>query len=168
MNETGARFLSFKRLTTDGRFSLGDEVVTVIPTPGHSLDSVCFHANGFLVTGDTLFNATVGNCFTGDLDGFFYSIQSLLFYPDDTWIYAGHDYVAESVAVARRLEPDNPDLDAYFKAHDPAFVRSTLGWEKRVNPYLRFNAPSFAARFAQMGLARATELDRWRAVMSLE
>lgn len=30
-------------------------------------------------------------------------------------IYAGHDYVKTSVAVARQFEPDNPNLDIYLK-----------------------------------------------------
>ena len=78
------------------------EGIRVVHTPGHTKDSICFHADNILITGDTLFNGTVGNCFSGDLDGFLKSLTFLLSFPDETLIYAGHDYVSESMNFAKK------------------------------------------------------------------
>jgi hydroxyacylglutathione hydrolase len=92
----------------------------------------------------------------------------LLAFPDDTLIYAGHDYVKASMAVARRFDPGNPDIDAYLAAHDPYHVVSTLGRERRVNPYLRFDDPALVALMARHGMPTGTRYERWLGVMALE
>ena len=61
-------------LLSDGDvIPLGDEVLRVIATPGHSGGSVCFYAekDRLLVTGDTLFSDTVGRT---DLYGGSYAV----------------------------------------------------------------------------------------------
>ena len=168
VRETGAHLLRFSNLDVEDQVPVGELAVRVIPTPGHSGDDVCFAAEDWLVTGDTLFNGTVGNCFSGDMSAFYHSIQRLMRFPDDTRIYAGHDYVLESMAAARRLEPGNADIDAYLAAHDPRHVVSTLGAERRVNPYLRFDAPPMIALLQRRGLPTGSAYDRWLGVMSLE
>ena len=62
--------------------------------------------------------------------------------PDETIIYAGHDYVKDSLAFAGHLEPDNKDIDNFRKSYDSGYVCSTMADERRINPYLRFNEES--------------------------
>lgn len=168
IRETGARLLDCCGKGADGDIDLGRMRVRVITTPGHTDDSVCFAAEDWLVTGDTLFNGTVGNCFSGDLEAFYQSVLKLLAFPDHTLIYGGHDYVRESMAAARRLEPKNPDIDPYLAAYDPYHVVSALSAERRVNPYLRFDAEPLIALMSGRGLPVDTRYDRWLGVMSLE
>src|SRR5512145_1706894 len=78
LKKTKAGYLDCATLADNETILIDGEPVVVYRTPGHSLDSVCFHAGGDLITGDTLFNGTVGNCFTGDLKGFFHSIKHLM------------------------------------------------------------------------------------------
>jgi hydroxyacylglutathione hydrolase len=146
---------------------LEKEPIEVISTPGHTLDSVTFHASGRIITGDTLFNGTVGNCFSGDLAAFLASVKKLMALPENTVVYAGHDYVEYAMAFARIIEPDNPEIESYLKARDPNHVRSTLGQEMRVNPYLRFNDPQMIRILEKRGLPVATENERWNAIMSV-
>jgi len=147
----------------------GGETLLIHRTPGHTEDSVCFQAGSVLLTGDTLFNGTVGNCFSGDLLGFLGSIRRLMVFPDETMILAGHDYVRDSMLFARRLEPSNlPALEAYWRTYDPAFVCSSLREERGMNPYLRFNDPGIVAVLKDRGLPRATEEERWLSLMSIE
>lgn len=127
----------------------GGQSLEVMLTPGHTTDSVCFKGEGLVVTGDTLFNGTVGNCFSGDLKGFYRSLKQLLALPETTLVYAGHDYVKESLTYARIIEPDNSQLEAYGAKYDPHHVVSSLGDELTVNPYLRFNAPSMIRRLEE-------------------
>lgn len=164
----GAVHLDHRRFTDGHTIDLNGETTTVRLTPGHTMDSVVFAADGFLVTGDTLFNGTVGNCFSGDLKAFYRSILLLMGYPGSTRIYAGHDYVSASLAFARHLTPDNRAIDVYAARYDKNHVTSTLDDERAVNPYLRFNDPAFIHLLESQGLPTDTEYQRWEGVMSLE
>jgi glyoxylase-like metal-dependent hydrolase (beta-lactamase superfamily II) len=95
---------------------IGGQRIQFIHTPGHTPGSQCFLVNGNLVSGDTLF---IGGCGRVDLPG---SDPKLMYdslanklkaLPDDTVLYPGHNYSPTST--------------------------STIGEEKRTNPYLRFS-----------------------------
>ena len=167
IEQTGAPFLDFDRLMTDGAVDLEGRRIQVMHTPGHTMDSVCFHFDDILVSGDTLFNGKVGRCFTGDHVGFFQSIKRIRELPGETKVYAGHDYVMEYLEFTRQLEPDNPHIDAYRQKYDPGNLFYTLAEEIRVNPYLRINDESVAAILKDRGLPAETELDRWQSLLSL-
>lgn len=143
------------------------EPVHVLHTPGHTLDSVTFRVASRIITGDTLFNGTVGNCFSGDLKAFHDSIRKLVALPEHTIVYAGHDYVTFAMTFARILEPDNPNIDRFLKTYDPSHVFSTLDDENRVNPYVRFNDPDMIQLLESRGLPVTTEFERWESIMSL-
>ena len=164
----GTVHLDHRRFEDGQTIDLDGEAVTVRLTPGHTMDSVTFAAEGLLVTGDTLFNGTVGNCFSGDLKAFHRSIRLLMGYPASTRIYAGHDYVAASLAFARHLTPENRAIDAYAARYDRNHVVSTLADEMAVNPYLRFNDPGIVRLLEAKGLPTGTEYQRWEGIMSLE
>ncbi len=157
----GAYWLHHSELSIDG------EPVRVYATPGHTMDSVTFHAAGSLITGDTLFNGTVGNCFSGDLNAFYTSIKFLMTFPPDTIVYAGHNYQEYAMSFARLLESDNPYIAAYLNSHNPSHVHSSLKDEMNVNPYLRFNDGRFMDVLKQKGLPVSTEYERWCSIMNL-
>lgn len=166
--KTKARFLDCTKLTDLEEIFLDGEKVIVYRTPGHSSDSVCFLTGACLITGDTLFNGTIGNCFSGNPRGFFESIQRLMTLPDDTKIFAGHDYVRDALAFARHLEPDNPDIERIRQSLDPDYLFTTLAQEKKINPYLRFNDEPLVGLIKQRGLPHATDWERWQSLMALE
>jgi len=168
LRQTKASRLAFEDLPDNGEIPLDGEQVTVLRTPGHSRDSLCFYTGSALISGDTLFNGTIGNCFTGDLAGFYRSIKRLMQLPAGTIIYAGHDYVRDSLAFATALEPDNADIARFRKAYDPRHVCSALAEEFKINPYLRFNEAPIVNLLKQKGLPHATEWERWQSLMSIE
>jgi hydroxyacylglutathione hydrolase len=88
--------------------------------------------------------------------------------PDETVVYAGHDYVRSSLVFARRLEPGNRAIGVFLRHYDPKHVFSTLADEKKVNPYLRFNEPGLVNLLAKLRLPRETEWERWQSLMSIE
>lgn len=77
------------------KLSLGEVVVKILHTPGHSPDSVCLLVDGKLLTGDTLF---VGECGRTDLPGgdpgkMHHSLFGVILELDEeTELYPGHDY----------------------------------------------------------------------------
>jgi hydroxyacylglutathione hydrolase len=166
--DSHARLLKSADLPESPEIELGGEEIRIIHTPGHTADSRSYYTGQALIAGDTLFNGTIGNCFSGDLEGFYRSIRKLMAFPDETIVYAGHDYVRDSMAFARRLEPGNGEIDAFLTRYDPGHVFSTLADERRINPYLRFNEPGILALLERRGLPRETEWERWRSLMSIE
>ena len=97
-------------LSNEKTLQLGDIVLDVIHTPGHTPGGICLHAQGNLVTGDTLFVGDSGrtDLAGGDRATMGKSIRHLMEQlPDHTVVWPGHDY-----------------------GPTPS---STLGWEKRNN-----------------------------------
>ena len=83
-----------ERTLVDGdELHLGDEIIRVISTPGHSQGSVCYLCNDeFLLTGDTLFADGYGryDLYGGDGEILFASLASLRTLPPSLPIYPGH------------------------------------------------------------------------------
>lgn len=72
---------------------LGTEEVHVLHTPGHSPGSVSLYCEDFVLTGDALFNQSIGRTDLpgGDMDTLLGSIREKLFTLDDsTVVYPGH------------------------------------------------------------------------------
>ena len=169
IKKTGADFLNYLILPDNYKITIEGESVFVYRTPGHTDDSICFHTGNFLISGDTLFNATIGNCFSGNLNNFYLSIKRLMSLPDETMIYAGHDYIFNSITFARHLEPDNKDIEIFRETHkSDTMIYSTLAEERRINPYLRFNEEAIIKILRTHNLPYATEWERWNSLMSIE
>ena len=82
---------------------------TVHSTPGHSRGSVCYQAEGILLSGDTLF---AGGCGRTDLPG------------------GSADAIFVSLA-------DLAELEGYIKVYPGHGESTTLAREKRYNPYMK-------------------------------
>ena len=99
--------------------AVGRLSITFIHTPGHTPGSQCFYVDGRLISGDTLF---IGACGRTDLPGgdpteMHRSLtQRLAALPDATVLLPGHNYGGEA---------------------------STLGDEKRQNPFMGFGLGDF-------------------------
>jgi len=167
LSATDAEFISAAELSSRGSLELADSRIEIISTPGHTADSVCLHFPGTLISGDTLFNGKVGRCFTGDIRGFYESIKKLIHLPDNTVVYAGHDYVEEYLEFDRMIEPSNENIDIYLGNYDPAHVRAPLSEEKLVDPFLRLNEPSVISYLKGRNLPAATEYQRWESLVTL-
>ncbi len=104
-----------KEPTVERVLAAGDEIVfgavrgKVLHTPGHTPGGISILFDGFVVSGDTLFNRSIGRTDFegGDLDTLLSSIRNELFtLPGGTIVYCGHG------------------------------PRTTIGEEKRENPFL--------------------------------
>ncbi len=69
--------------------------ISIIHTPGHTDDSICLLCEDTLISGDTLFNLSVGRWDhpTGDMQTELSSItEKLMTLPDETAVYPGHGF----------------------------------------------------------------------------
>jgi hydroxyacylglutathione hydrolase len=129
----------------------------VLDIPGHTAGHIAYAGHGVLFCGDTLFSAGCGRLFEGTPAQMLASLDSLAALPDETRVFCGHEYTEANLRFAATVEPANPAIMDYVKlaasdrgAHRPT-LPSTIGLEKRVNPFLRIrheNVKSSAERRA--------------------
>ncbi|CAM3941825.1 MULTISPECIES: MBL fold metallo-hydrolase [Pseudoalteromonas] len=97
----------FERLFNDNEhFMLGELRVTVIATPGHTPDSVCYLVEGNLFVGDTFFMPDSGTARCdfpgGSAKQLYDSLQRILALPDQTTLWMCHDYQPNGRQLANR------------------------------------------------------------------
>ena len=164
---TGIPCLTSEELLKTGSFMLGNSRVEPLRTQGHSDDSVTLRCGDILITGDTLFAGTIGNCYTGDFTAYFGSLQKLLALPAATRVYPGHDLRKYAMGVAKRLTPGNPYIKEYLAKHNPDDEWTTLGEELLVNPFIRWNATDLDLVRQRLEGPKETAFDRFRLLMEL-
>lgn len=151
--------------------------LTAIEVPGHTRDHVAFVGEGLLFCGDTLFSAGCGRLFEGTPAQMHRSLARLAELPPDTAVYCGHEYTIGNLRFALAVEPDNPAAREHLRecerrrAQDRPTLPSTIGLERRINPFLRTSEPQVrAAAEARAGRWLPTEADvfgeirRWKDV----
>ncbi|WP_238948403.1 MBL fold metallo-hydrolase [Clostridium sp. YIM B02569] len=98
-----------KYLKEGDTVSLGNNIIKVIETAGHTTGGVCFLVNDELFTGDTLFQGSIGRS-----------------------DFPGGNGVKLIKNIKEKLLPLGDSVKVY-PGHGPA---STIGYEKRNNPFL--------------------------------
>ncbi|MAG60893.1 hypothetical protein CL619_03850 [archaeon] len=101
---------------------VGRKHLTVMFTPGHRFDSICLYDGKRLFTSDTIFVHGIGRVdFPGsEPQAMAETLERLRRLPDETVIYPGHDYGPRPT--------------------------STIGDEKRMNPYFKMSKEEFLKR----------------------
>ena len=139
----------------------------VMDVPGHTLGHIAYHGHGALFCGDTLFSAGCGRLFEGTPAQMLDSLDRIAALPDETLVYCAHEYTLGNLRFAAAVEPGNADvletLDAVqaLRSRDAITLPTTLGHERRINPFLRCRKPAVrAAAEAHAGrpLASASEV----------
>ena len=147
----------FEHLRDRQHIVVGNVVVEVIHTPGHTPDSICLSvtdkrradAPWFVLSGDTIFVGAVGR---PDLAGREKEMASVLFdslhqrvftLPGEVELYPGHT----SGSVCGAGISGKPG--------------STLAFEKRWNPMLNMERDAFVAALTQEIPPKPAEMERW-------
>ncbi len=121
---------------------------SILHTPGHTMDHVCYYSAPHLFCGDTLFSAGCGRAFEGSYQDLFQSLQTIQKLPPETGVYPAHEYTLQNCEFALSVDPDNEDLQkAYIKAKrlrakNQTTLPTTLAHEQRINPFLRTHEPT--------------------------
>ncbi|QSX06335.1 MBL fold metallo-hydrolase [Sedimentibacter sp. zth1] len=99
----------------DGQIiELGELKILVIHTPGHTPGGVSFKIENIIITGDTIFNHSIGRTDFegGSMEQIISSIRNKIFiYPDETVLYPGHNSPT-NIGVEKR---ENMFLKQYYK-----------------------------------------------------
>jgi hydroxyacylglutathione hydrolase len=121
-----------------------------LDTPGHTMAHICALAHAdtpALFSGDTLFNAGVGNCRNGgDPEALYRTCMALLARLDPaTRLYPGHDYLANNLGFTLHIEPGNGEAGAWKQRaadhNGPDAPLLTLADELRLNTFFRLDEP---------------------------
>lgn len=129
-----------------------------LDTPGHTMSHICLLSHTdqpALFSGDTLFNAGVGNCHNGGHPAELYETfaNQLSKLGDDTRIYPGHEYLGNNLRFTLDREPDNRaarEMLAKCENQDPADAYvTTIGEEREINTFLRLQSESVIARLRE-------------------
>jgi len=140
----------------------GNHTVEILEVPAHTRGAITFVMDGAAFTGDTLFAMGCGRLFEGNPQMMWTSLSKLAKLPDDTKIYCGHEYTLSNGRFALTLEPNNADLKRRFadvetaRAKGQPTVPSTIGIEKKTNPFLRPNSPELRK---SLGMEKASDVD---------
>jgi len=168
LQATEAILIPVNQLITKKNIQIENLNIKIYETPGHTQDSICLHFNDFLITGDTLFNGTVGNCFTNDETSFVRSLQKIRSLPDNTIIYAGHDYVLPAMQFAKKNGLNKDAVDAFLATYNPKHIYSNLAQEKAHNIFLRLDSPESIALLQSSGLPHSNDTQRFRSLKEIE
>jgi hydroxyacylglutathione hydrolase len=133
VNKKDVPFMEFssdaiKAVDNGYKITVGEIEIEMIHTPGHTPGSQCFHVQNRLISGDTLFIGACGRCDLpgGDAKEMYASLtQKLMKLDDATLLLPGHNYAEKAT--------------------------STLGDEKKSNPYLMCDSLENFLRFRMGG-----------------
>lgn len=143
---------------------LGAARARVIEVPGHTRGHIAysFDEEHIAFVGDTLFALGCGRLFEGTAQQMWTSLGKLMALPDDTVVYCAHEYTQANARFALSVEPDNAALAARAKEIDEKRARgewtvpTTIGLEKKTNPFLRAASPDLRR---VLGLEAAPDVD---------
>jgi hydroxyacylglutathione hydrolase len=161
--EEVARAAPLDRAVGEGdEVRLGETRFQVLAMPGHTLGHVVFRAPaaGLAFVGDVIFPLGCGRLFEGSPDQMWTSLSRIATWPDDTVLWAAHEYAEGNARFALTVD-DGPGLAAHVasllarRAGGEATIPTTVGVERAFNPFLTAgDAATFAARRAAKDIFR--------------
>jgi len=148
--------------------SVGRQQARILFIPAHTRGHIAyvFDESDAVFCGDTLFAAGCGRLFEGTPEMMYTALcEKLAALPDSVRVYCGHEYTQSNLAFAAHIEPDNADVaamqervdalrekaapDWHDAGPDEMSVPTTIGDERRINPFMR------CADAAELGRRRA-------------
>jgi len=137
------------------RVTFGDRTAEVLFIPGHTRAHIAYYFppgnaedTGELFCGDTLFAGGCGRLFEGTPTQMVNSLSKLRALPDSTRVWCAHEYTLKNLEFDVTVDPENTDLQQRLievkaaRSRKEATIPSTIGMEKRTNPFLRWDVPA--------------------------
>lgn len=141
------------------RTMFGDQTARVFAVPGHTSGHIAFwfEAADSLFCGDTLFSLGCGRLFEGTPAQMWDSLQELRALTDHTRVYCGHEYTQSNGRFALTVDPGNAALHrrmeevAELRDRNQPTIPTSIGMERRTNPFLRADDPGVQAAVGMAG-----------------
>ncbi len=136
---------------------------SVLDIPGHTRAHIAYYGANSLFCGDTLFACGCGRVFEGTAQQMVESLAKLAALPDETLVYSGHEYTLANIDFAKAVEPNNEELlaravtEAQKRKNAQPTLPSTIGREKKTNPFLRCGEAAVIAAANKYLAARARD-----------
>ena len=151
-------------------YTFGTRTARVFDIPAHTRGHIAFwfEADKAVFTGDTMFAMGCGRLFEGTPEQMWKSLSKLASLPEDTRVYCGHEYTESNGRFALTVEPDNTDLVARMRdvrerrAKNEPTIPSTIGLEKKTNPFIRATSPALQKTLGLAGSDPVTVLAETR------
>ncbi len=153
------------------RIQLGDTTIEFLHTPGHTDSSLTILGRkssniDFLITGDTLFNAGVGNCKNGGNSSILYETISDIYskFPDSAILYPGHDYWKDNLNFTMSVLGNFSLIEDLMNEYElllkkRIFLRSNLALERKISSFFQLNHPNLRKKLNDpMQLKTAKEI----------
>ncbi|MBM2576170.1 hydroxyacylglutathione hydrolase [Jannaschia sp. Os4] len=140
-----------ERVVPGTGIEIGGARAEVWDVSGHTMGHVAFVFDGVAFTGDSLMAGGCGRLFEGTPERMHESLSQFDALPDETLIASGHEYTTTNLRFALSLEPGRAALTSRLAEAEAAraagrpTVPSTLGLERRTNPFLRSHDPALKA-----------------------
>lgn len=138
---------------------------SVLDVPGHTRGHVAYYSpeRQWLFCGDMLFGAGCGRMFEGTPETMTASLAKLAALPDETQVFAAHEYTLSNLKFALEIEPANPDIlqrlkdDTGKRNRKQPTLPSTIGLEKKTNPFLRNGEADVLKQLASLGRIHSSD-----------
>ncbi len=141
------------------RVNVGESVGQVIAVPGHRHGHLAYYfpESADLFCGDVIFSAGSGrvkDCTHEQMQQSLFKLRSL---PDATKIWCAHEYTLENLRFALTIDPDNNELRSRMlevtelRSRLEPTIPTSMGFEKRTNPFLRWDAEVIRSRLGTVG-----------------
>jgi len=136
----------------------------VLDIPAHTAGHIAYFSRSgagepIVFCGDTLFSAGCGKLFEGTAQQMYSSLNKLGELPDSTRVCCGHEYTLSNLRFARAVEPGNDEIARHaerceaLRAAGKPTLPSTIGLERRINPFMRCGEPAVIAAARAHGAA---------------
>jgi hydroxyacylglutathione hydrolase len=160
------------------RVEFAGRSAVVMAVPGHLDGHIAYYfaatdeSGGDLLIGDVIFSAGCGRIFDGPIAVAVQSISRLRDLPDDTRVWCAHEYTLSNIRFALSIDPQNAALQDWaseaqrLRRQDQPTIPTTIGREKQINPFLRWDVPIVQQAVGQQeAVAVFAELRRRKEMM---
>jgi hydroxyacylglutathione hydrolase len=147
----------------------------VLDVAGHTRGHIAYYGGKILFCGDTLFSAGCGRVFEGTAEQLFDALARLAALPDETAVYAGHEYTVANLRFARQVLPDDVKLEKALanaletRNNGRVTLPSNMAREREINVFLRTQdravqaaAERKSGHTISSALEAFAELRRWK------
>ncbi len=138
-------------LEDEEEIELGGMRFKVLHVPGHTSGHAVYVCGDALLSGDTLFLGGCGRLFEGSPEQMYRSLYDrILPLPDETRIFAAHEYTIHNRSFCISIETENAALQARLdeakalREKNHPTVPGSLKTEKETNTFLRCREPAVA------------------------